>query len=36
MDVSGRMAEAMPSAGLAGWNQAWQQHRRAQPHMETM
>ena len=26
----------MPSAGLAGWDQAGQQHRRAQPHMATM
>ena len=26
----------MPSAGLAGWDQAGQQHRTAQPHMATM
>ena len=26
----------MPSAGLAGWGQAGQQHRVAKPHMATM
>jgi hypothetical protein len=32
----GKVAEAMPSAGLAGWDQAGQQHRKAQPHMASM
>jgi len=26
----------MPSAGLAGWDQAGQQHRMVQPHMASM